>query len=285
MLAGPGSTAELLRFAALARHLAGLGLSPPGIFASDPEAGLMLIEDLGDDLFVRRIAGNPAEEMPLYEAAAGVLATLARHPPPAGLPVLDAAIMPPLVAPLFEWYAPGTGAGERRAIEAALGEALAAVVDAAPSALVHRDFHAENLIWLPERSAQARVGLLDFQDAHAGPSAYDMVSLVEDARRDVSEAARNAAIAAFLDLTGGSGAALAGALAALGAQRNLRILGIFARLARRDGRPGYLRFVPRVWAHLRRDLSHPSLAALARHMAVVPPPSAAFLESLRTPCP
>ncbi len=151
--------------------------------------------------------------------------------------------------------------------------------------LVQRDYHAENLLWLPERDGAARVGLLDFQDAAAGHPAYDLVSLLEDARRDVTQATVAAAKAHYLALTGFDPAQFDLAYAAMGAQRNLRILGVFARLSLHFGKPGYVDLIPRVWDHLRTDLAHPSLAELRGLVqAALPDPSVAKLQELKDRC-
>ncbi len=157
-----------------------------------------------------------------------------------------------------------------------VAEAVAPVA-AARDVLVLRDYHAENLLWLPDRAGDARVGLLDYQDALAGHAAYDLVSLLEDARRDTTAELRAAMVAGISPPDPNSTPTpSAPAYAILGAQRNLKIIGIFARLARRDGKPRYLGLIPRVWRHLQRDLDHPSLARLgawiARH-APAPEPA------------
>jgi aminoglycoside/choline kinase family phosphotransferase len=198
------------------------------------------------------------------------------------LPPYDDAVLAREAALVRQWWMPAAGA-EPSADLAAEFDALVAesTVAVAPcrDVLVLRDYHAENLIWLPERIGAARVGLLDYQDALAGHAAYDLVSLLEDARRDTSPDLREAMIRRYLDRHPGlHGAAFRAAYAALGAQRNLKIVGIFARLAIRDGKPRYLSLIPRVWGHLQSDLAHPALAPLrdwvARH---VPPPDPAAL--------
>jgi hypothetical protein len=129
---------------------------------------------------------------------------------------------------------------------------------------VHRDYHAENLLWLPQRDGVARVGLIDFQDAVAGSPAYDLISLTEDARRDVSRELAQAAVQHYLAIMKAQGAAVDEAqfrreMAVMAAQRNTKIVGIFARLYKRDGKARYLAFLPRVWSYLERDLAHPAL--------------------------
>ena len=265
-------------FDRLARHLLAQGFSAPRILASDAEAGLMLIEDLGDALLARVCAAQPAQEPALYAAAAGLLAALHETDPAPDLVRATPDWLAAMLAPLFDAYLPAAGAEvpptDRDALEGALCAALTGH-GGAPDVMVLRDYHAENLLWLPDRQGDRCIGLLDFQDALIGPRAYDLVSLVQDARRDVSPAATRAAHRAFLERSGQSEALLLPALAVLGVQRNLRILGIFVRLAQDRGKPGYLRLIPRVWDHVQAGLAHPALARVAPLAArVLPPPSA-----------
>ncbi|WP_371060861.1 aminoglycoside phosphotransferase family protein [Rhodosalinus sp. 5P4] len=280
------ATGETVRpFRWIARHLLGLGLSAPRILAADETGGLLLLEDLGDALVGRVAAAEPAAEPRLYAAAAGTLAALHRHAPPDRVDPATPARLAAMTDPAFTHYAPEMPDARRRQAVQALEDLLARHADAA-TVLVLRDFHAENLIWLPERDEAARIGLLDFQDAIAGHPAYDLASLLTDARRDVSPAAADAARRAYLDATGTQAEAFGTAMAVLGVQRNLRILGVFARLARMHGKPGYLGLLPRVWAHLQADLSRPALATLSAALdGALPPPSPAHLETLRRPCP
>jgi aminoglycoside/choline kinase family phosphotransferase len=137
---------------------------------------------------------------------------------------------------------------------------------------VHRDFHAQNLLWLPERVGVARVGILDFQDAVAGSRAQDLMHLLEDARRDVSPEVREAVIRRYVDATGIDEAPFLAETAVISGQRNARIAGIFARLAHRDGKPRYLDYIPRVWGHLENDLAHPAMQGLKDwYDRVIPP--------------
>jgi len=289
----PGETAVLMDaprdrgedvapFVSIAGHLAALGLSAPRLLARDVPDGLLLLEDLGDAVFARLVSADPSREAPLYIAAAEALATLQRSPPLAGLVRFTPQTMADLVRIVFEWYAPAAPAGDSEVLVARLYEALAATAPE-PSVLALRDFHAENLIWLPEREGAARVGLLDFQDAVIAHPAYDLVSLLHDARRDVTDETRAAVIRHFLDLTGHEAGPFAAAAASLSAQRNLRILGVFARLARRDGKAGYLRFMPRVWRLLLRDLEHPALADV-REAALRVLPAPEDIAAAEVPC-
>lgn len=256
------------RFARLAQWLCSAGFSAPRVLAEAP--GLLLLEDLGDDLFARVLDRAPETEDRLYSAAIDTLAALRRVPPPPGLPVWDAARLGALTEPFVARYAPGAGLDPARA--GAVPAAVAALAERLlPAARVTclRDVHAENLIWLPGRSGAAAVGLLDFQDAFLGPPAYDVISLLFDARRDLAPGLAERMLARFAAATGADPAQLSAEAALLSAQRNLRILGVFATLAE-AGKPGYLRFVPRVTGHLRAALAHPALAPLAAAVGPLP---------------
>lgn len=267
-------------FVKIARHLTAQGYSAPKVLACDEEVGLVLLEDLGDDLFRLLIEGDPDRAEALYAAAVDLLVDLHERPeageihlPPYGPPILasEAALFP-------DWYMPlrfgePTPPPVREAFDAAWAPLLDSV--AVRAALVLRDYHADNLIWLAEREGLQRVGLLDFQDALIGNPAYDLVSLLEDARRDVDPALADAMIARYaaarrLDTEEEAG--FRAAYAILGAQRNMKIIGIFSRLAKRDGKSRYLDFLPRVWRYLEGDLAHPALAPVKAWLdAHVPP--------------
>ena len=238
------------------------GLSAPRVLAAEPEGGLVLLEDLGDELFSRVLAQG-GDERALYEAAVDLLLVLQRQPPPS-LPVYDDAWLLREASLLPEWYAPDAPADDYHAI----WQELLPHARVGADGFVYVDYHADNLLWLPGRAGDARVGLLDFQDARLGPPAYDLVSLLEDARRDVPPELARAMVERYLaarpDL---DPQAFRAAYALLGAQRNCKILGLFSRLARRDGKSRYLALLPRVAGHLRRDLDHPLLAPLERWFA------------------
>ncbi len=285
MDAPPGCGDDAGDFLRIAAHLAGLGLSPPRALAEDIARGLVLLEDLGDGLLNRQAAEAPDTEAPLYTAAAGVLLHLQAAPPPAGLPDLSAADWAASAAVAGEWYARAiTGStGGTGALVTALAAAMADHADG-PRVLILRDYFGGNLLWLPERQGVARVGLLDFQLAQLGQPEYDLVSLVQDARRDVAPATEAAVIAHFAAARGTTAAALAPAMATLGALRALRILGVFARLCLVAGKPGYLDHLPRVWGQLQRNLLHPALGALRKAAADLPPPTPEALERIRAQC-
>ena len=275
-------------FLAMAFALRGRGFSAPAIFASDREAGLLVIEDLGEELVV---GGDPPVPIHArYEAAADLLAELHRETLPDLLPVepgvnyrlprydMDALLIE--VELLIDWYLPKLEArvsdSKRDAYRALWRDALLPMT-IGDQTWVLRDFHSPNLLWLPEREGTAQVGLLDFQDALIGPAAYDVASLLQDARVDIPETmeisllsrytrARRSADSAF------DAATFARAYATLAAQRASKILGIFTRLERRDHKPQYLRHLPRIWAYLQRSLAHPALAPLAAWYRTNVPP-------------
>jgi aminoglycoside/choline kinase family phosphotransferase len=270
------ASGDVGRFVAVANYLRSLGLSAPEIYAADPAAGFALIEDLGDDLYAD-VLTNGGDERTLYATAAGVLAKLHAHDAPAHLspdmPLhsYDETAQIAEIDLMTEWFFPyalnraATDAetAEHRAL---WREALAKVRGTRP-VFVHRDYHAQNLLWLPDRSGAARVGLIDFQDAVAGSPAQDLMHLIEDARRDVSPETSAATVRQYLDAMRDAGKpvdeeAFRAEMATISGQRNARIVGIFSRLFQRDGKPRYLTYLPRVWGHLNRDLEHPALAPL-----------------------
>lgn len=276
---------DVARFELIARHLLSLGLSAPRILSSDPAQGFMVLEDLGSGLFARLLEGDPAEEAALYQAAADVLMTLHRAPPVSGLVRGTPDRLAQMVDLGLELYCPEVPAPAQRAITQAFEDVLNTYAPT-PDVTILRDYHAENLLWLPDRSGAARVGLLDFQDAMIGHRAYDLVSLLQDARRDVSADTVARTIRYVLDQTGAEAQPFEAAYAALGAQRQLRILGIFVRLAQTRGKPKYLELIPRVQAHLMACLSHPALQEVSTLLRPhLPEPTRDFLASLSRPCP
>lgn len=280
--------ADCGRFVAVSEYLRGRGLSAPQTYAADYENGFVLLEDFGDRLYADILAGG-GNERELYAAAVETLAALHTHPAPAqispqvSLYPYDETAMLAETGLLTEWYLPlvlGRKATvEETAEHRALWQKLLSDANEAAPAFVHRDYHAQNLLWLPDRSGIARVGLIDFQDAVAGSKAYDLVSLLEDARRDVEPELAEAMLAHYLAAMREQGAAVdearfRSAFAVMAAQRNAKIAGIFARLQVRDGKPRYLGYLPRVWGYLRRDLEHPSLAPLKNWYEKILPQSA-----------
>ncbi|MEM6467214.1 MAG: phosphotransferase, partial [Pseudomonadota bacterium] len=213
-------------------------------------------------------------------------AALARDPGPwTGVAPYDTATYLREAQLLTDWYLPGHGvppSADTQAQFDSLITELCATTHPRATTLTLRDYHADNLIWLPERAGLSRVGLLDYQDALVGVPAYDLVSLLEDARRDVSTELAQAMINRFIDGTGAQAEVFERDYAILGAQRNMKILGIFVRLWVRDGKPNYLGLLDRVWGHLQRDLKHPALADLAEWVeAHVPGPNPAQVMGAR----
>src|SRR6056297_2429243 len=287
MDAPPDRGEDVRPFVEIARYLGGIHLSAPRILDADMESGLLLLEDLGDDLFANVIPRDPTLENSLYCAATDLLGTLHDHPPPPGLAPYSPALMADLAMLAFDWYRAALGDPAPSARASAHGAMLSALQTHASAAdvLIQRDYHAQNLLWLPERPNDARVGLLDFQDAMLGHRAYDLVSLLQDARRDVPPTLEEAMIARYTDQSGLDPVPFRADYNRLGAQRNLRIIGIFARLCIRDGKAHYVDLIPRVWDHLRRNLDDPALADIATLVrAHLPAPDATTLQRLKDRC-
>ena len=279
LMDAPPGHEDVRPYLRIARHLAGLGYSAPAIHAEDAEAGLLLVEDLGDASFTRLLAADgqgDAEE--LYGAAIDLLADLHRKPAPPGLGAYDEALYLAEADLLLDWYLPAVpGLPAPEPLRASYHHVWREVLPRAAlgrSVLVLRDYHADNLMWLAARRGLARVGLLDFQDALAGSPAYDVVSLLEDCRRDVPPELAERMIARYLDAMAEiDAAAFRASYAVLGAQRNAKIVGIFTRLWRRDAKSAYLGLIPTVWRLLERDLAHPALDPVREWFDQhVPPP-------------
>lgn len=273
---------DTARFAAMTRWLREAGFGAPALLAEDLEAGLLLVEDLGDDLVARVLEAHPAMAPAIYDRIADLLVALHRRPVPGFVSPLDGPTLADQVGLFAQWYpqAVGLPAVTAHQIAPTIARLHAELAADTSPVLCLRDFHAENLIWRGE----APLGLIDYQDAVACHPAYDLVSALQDARRDVAPQIEEAGIARYLAATGLDGDRFRAAYALLGAQRNLRIIGIFTRLCLRDGKPRYLDFMPRVWAHLARDLRHPALAPLARIVDALPAPDPGLIERIRDRC-
>ncbi len=245
-------------FLAVARHLAALGFAAPAILAEDLDHGLVLLEDFGDARMREMVDAGAVDEHATYAATVALLADLHRHPP-ATLPPYSRAEMHREAGLLIEWYCPAVGLLVDGDAYRAAWDAAFDRIDPAPRVTVLRDYHAENIMLRAGQSGRAHLGLLDFQDALVGHPAYDLVSMLQDARRDVPRAVEAAMLAEY-DRLAAPAPGFAASYAILGAQRNAKIIGIFTRLWRRDGKPRYLEFLPRVWGYLERDLAHPALA-------------------------
>lgn len=274
LMDAPPEHEDVRPFIHVAALLKEAGVRVPDIFAANEEHGFLLLEDLGDDSFSRVLRADHTQERTCYHAAVDALVQL-RHASVQAMQLFplkpyDEAVYLREAALLAEWFMPqhvGLAAA-RSWREEYLGiwKEILHENMLAQSVIVHRDYHADNLLWLPQAQAIQRVAMLDFQDALAGDAAYDMVSLLEDARRDVAEATVASAIARYCETTGEVPEEFMRRYAIMGAQRNCKIIGIFTRLAVRDSKPHYLELLPRVWAHLSRDLAHPALAALRQFL-------------------
>jgi hypothetical protein len=277
-------------FVAVTTALRAAGLSAPATIAHDLDRGLLLVEDLGDRVLGTELARG-ASQAALWRAATDALLVLRQLPVPDALPLPDGSVhrMPAYdrraltieTELLLDWYWPALhGAPAPQSARADFAAAWSGILDrllALPTGWTLRDYHSPNLIWLPERAGVARLGIIDVQDAVRGHPAYDLVSLLQDARLDVPPALEAELLdhycreAACADATF-SEDNLRFAYAALGAQRNTKILGIFARLAHRDGKPQYLAHLPRIWGYLERTLLAAALAPLRSWYDVHLPP-------------
>lgn len=251
-------------FLAVADYLQREGFGAPGVIASDVAQGLVLLEDFGDRRMREAVDADPGIEDTVYARAVDVLIALHRCPP-ADLPPYSRAEYQREAGLFAEWYCPAVGlevdgANYAAAWDAVLDDVLA---DQADGVTVLRDYHAENIML---RGDGAALGLLDFQDALVGHPAYDLVSLLQDARRDVPVTIE-AAMRDHYRQAAQPGPNFDASYAILGAQRNAKIIGIFTRLWRRDGKPRYIDFLPRVWRYLERDLEHPALGPVAAWFA------------------
>jgi aminoglycoside/choline kinase family phosphotransferase len=270
-LAGP----EPAAFATVANELTIRGFSAPKILAAELDAGLILLEDFGQSVYARVIENDTSLEAPLYEAAVECLAEIYRSSFPAQMQYRDTAwrvreyddVALLTETHLFlDWYANDKDANidvAARSTWDRIWESLFVELNTHTPGLALRDFHAENLFWLPERQSVSKVGLIDFQDGLFAHPAYDLVSFLEDARRDVSPHLVDGLIEQFIDQAKlQNPEAFRRAYAVLGAQRNAKILGIFIRLAERDGKPAYRDLIPRVHAHFRKNLQGDIFAEL-----------------------
>ncbi|MDP6772782.1 MAG: phosphotransferase [Rhodospirillales bacterium] len=292
LMDAPPPAEDVRPFAALAHHLRRLGYSAPEVLAEDARDGLLVIEDFGDQTYTRMLARG-ADEWTLYAFAVDLLIDLHRRPPaeaiPAGLAPYDDARLLDEALLFTDWYMPAvlggaTGDAARREYADAWLAAFPAV-HAQPRTLVLRDYHVDNLMGLAGRDGIRACGILDFQDAVAGPAAYDLVSLLEDARRDIGAGLAADMLARYLgahdqnEFTAAlDQAGFMAAYAILGAQRHAKVIGIFTRLDRRDGKSDYLVHIPRVWRLLEGALAHPALAGVAEWLERHVPP-----EARRTP--
>jgi aminoglycoside/choline kinase family phosphotransferase len=260
LMDAPPPHEDLGPYLKVTHHLLDRGFVAPRPLAVDRDRGLLLVEDFGTDRMTELLRREPQREAEIYETAVDILAELGRSPAPDDIPPYDEAAMEREAGLLPQWYVPALAmtvdeAGYREAWREVWQDLLGEV--AAHPVLVLRDYHADNLMVLPDR----KLGLLDFQDALAGHPAYDLVSLLQDARRDVDPRIEADMLDRYCRVAGVPDPDRFRAhYEILGAQRNSKILGIFTRLWKRDGKSNYLAFQPRVWGYLERNLEHPALA-------------------------
>ncbi len=268
LMDAPPGKLDLRPFLAIDAHLRALGYSAPEMLASDAGAGLALLEDLGDETLGARLAAGD-DPVALFSLAVDWLIDLHKRGAaavPAHIPAYDDARLLEEVERFVLWYAPAVrGRAVSESARSAFASAwleLLPLARGVPETMVYRDFFVENLLLLP-RPGLSALGLLDFQDAVAGPVTYDLVSLLEDARRDLAPdlvaAMRARYLAAFPAL---AGPRFDASWAVMAAHRHVKCLGLFVRLAQRDGKPGYLKHIPRLWRLLSQALAHPALAEL-----------------------
>ncbi len=281
LMDAPPEHEDVRPFVQIANHLRDLGFSAPEIFANDLKAGFLLLEDLGPETFTQALATDPLQERQLYELATDTLASLHKIPgesaAPDWLAPYDDEKLLSEAALFADWFMPAVGldniSGSARAdFDKAWLEVLTAVHQG-PRTLVLRDFHVDNLVWMAAREQTNACGLLDFQDAVAGHPAYDLMSLLEDARRDISTDLKQEMLKRYHDLMSTDDRkAFDDAFAVLAAQRHAKVIGIFTRLMVRDGKSNYLTHIARVWKLLEHALAHPALEPVDRWFETYVPP-------------
>ena len=271
LMDAPPPQEDVARYVFIARLLRQLGFSAPEVLIEDRHDGFLLLEDFGDDTYTR-LLDHGFDETQLYGLAVDTLVALQHAVRPsraAELPAYDMARLLTEVSLLADWYRPAVSGGlleaEARAEYLALWQALLPLAEVSPPTLVLRDYHVDNLMLLANRPGVCGCGLLDFQDAVCGQPSYDLVSLLEDARRDVPAALQQQMTERYCaSFPGLDRQAFRRSAAILAAQRNCKILGLFTRLWKRDGKPQYLEHIPRVWRLLEQELEHPALAPVAQ---------------------
>ena len=256
-------------FLSVAKYLVENSMRAPAILAAEPTQGWVLLEDFGDHRMREWLDEHPGHEEPTYRAAIDALVDL--HDKPAGdFAPYDMETYHREVDLFIEWYCPAIKlAVDSRSWKGAWDEVLSPLIERQnPGVTVLRDYHAENIMLpAPTDNGSGEQGLIDFQDALVGHPAYDLVSLLQDARRDVSPDLERSMLDHYHSQTD-PGPEFEADYARLGAQRNAKIVGIFSRLWQRDDKPRYLAYIPRVWEAMERDLAHPALAPVAEWFAV-----------------
>ena len=286
LMNAPYSAGEDVKpFIAVTHMLKKLNLSAPIIYNKDIKNGFLLLEDLGDSLFSLLCEKSPKIEDEIYNSAINLLLHIHKNPAPENLLKYDINILIKESNLLTDWYLPNAiGNPLSETLKKEFQNILSKTFSKIPSnnpVLVMRDYHAENLIWLPKRSGINRVGLLDYQDALAGHPAYDLVSLLEDARRDTSSDLQTNMINKYISNSDLNREEFLMAYNLLGAQRNIKIIGIFSRLSLRDKKSNYINLIPRVWNHLMNNLNHEACSDLKQWVNKnVPCPNHIVLQKL-----
>lgn len=286
MDAPPEKGEDVRPFLTVAAYLRANGLAAPEIYEADESNGFLVLEDFGHDLFDVVCDASPEHERTLYAAAVDALVVLAQAPVLAGAQDYHPKMLD-LALASFRWYAEPAAGRDLSDAHAACREALSPLIASlgAGSVTTLRDFHAQNLLWLPTRPAPKNVGLLDFQDAMLGHPAYDLISLTTDARRDVSPDVQKMCVDRFTQSMSFDPEQFAREAAICSVQRNLRILMIFARMSLYFRKPHYVDLIPRVWGHLMTDLAHPDLVDVAKIVtSAIPAPTPEILGKLKAQC-
>ncbi|OIQ41909.1 MAG: aminoglycoside phosphotransferase [Roseobacter sp. MedPE-SW] len=289
LMDSPPSNGETIRpFVRIANYLRSLDLSAPAIIAEDTDNGFLLTEDLGDQRFYEVLNQDPSQESGLYALATDFLLHLHKTSGSGGMPSLDTLgprVMAEMSALVIDRYCGAINGAVTADLQSRFENQFEDILRQTikgDMVFVHRDFHVQNLMYLPDRTGLAQVGVIDFQDARVGHPAYDLVSLLQDARRDVPAGIEARMIDRYLAGTQLDASGFRSAYAVIGVQRNLRILGVFARLAQDFGKPQYLDLIPRVWTHVVNGLEHPALAPLADMLLKeLPAPTPENLAKLR----
>lgn len=277
LMDAPPPWEDVRPFIAVTNVLGRCNVTVPNIIAADEAQGFLLLEDLGDISFTRLLKANPAREIELYTAATNALITLRRASAAdaatfrKSLPPYDMAVYLREAGLFAEWFLPQIHGLEKARVlrdeYLSIWREILTTLAPEQHCITHRDYHADNLFWLEGRAGHHAVGMIDYQDALWGDAAYDLASLIEDARRDVSGETVKQCYAHYVKQTGEDETQFAARYAVIAAQRNAKIIGIFARLCVRDGKAHYLDYLPRVWGHFMHDISHPLLAPLAAFVA------------------
>lgn len=293
LMDAPPEQEPLSSFILVDEYLVNQGYKAPKIYGRDVQNGFLLLEDLGNDLFSHWLKSAPAQECELYIEAANLLVDMHQrhhpetetHPLKNKIPDYTVDLLLQEVSLFIDWYLTAhkgeAYAQKYRTSFLATWKKLLEQAPWLPEVIVLRDFHADNLIWLPHETRLHKVGLLDFQDAVLGSPAYDVVSFLEDARRDVQPETLMTTLNHYLQQMQWDADSFMTCYALLGAQRNMKIIGIFTRLAMRDNKPAYLDLLPRVWGHLHHDLHHSILRPLENFLDnILPEPHDRGIPSL-----